>query len=418
VNSPFNILRANSSSKCIANLLKYHRHIFIARLTCLLPLVFPFLLHPSSKFRHHTAAALASFSQTLVTHRTHVDKETIETICLHTHEFLTPETTRHPTSSRTLPPLLDAAVSSKTFGSAGENAPWASTVAASFAILLGPSLFLYHGPLKLVMNTAQKILRHRPGRDLNPHVWRTFIWSMFQLYSQQILSLDGDMDTVKRCVLVLKQALHGGLGAALITSLLGPIPPDFRSTSIQSWVISSSVDIIHDMLSSKSQDLRREASRLLACLTQEVGTPSNMQREAEWTADLLLSGFLFDGSLLRADKCQVEELVCSAHVFSPRFLSREEIVMHWESISSCFTLVVHNCLEDVNAGLTVCSFNFLMFFFSFIYLYRPLRLPYGSPSSLLKASRFRKVVSSVPLPNLLRSCPPYFRSSFLRALSC
>jgi hypothetical protein len=73
----------------------------------------------------------------------------------------------------------------KSFGNVGENAPWALTLVASFSVLLGPSLFLHCGPLKLVMNIAQKALRHRPGRDLNPHVWRTFIWSMTQLYMQQ-----------------------------------------------------------------------------------------------------------------------------------------------------------------------------------------------------------------------------------------
>ena len=362
-----NVLCSNFSLQCIANLLRCHRHIFIAQLTCLLPLVLPFIIHLSSKFRHHATVVLASFSQTLITHRTLIEKEAIETICLHTNEFLTPETTRHPTSSRKLPPLLDAAVSSKTFGSAGENAAWASTLLASFSILLGPSLFSYHGPLKLVMNTSQKILRHRSGRDLNPHVWRTFIWSMSQLYTQQSSSADEDMDTVKRCVLILKQTLHNGLGAALIASLLGPIPPDFRNKSIQKWAISSAVDIIREMLSRKSQNLRHEAIRLLACLTQETGAPSSMQRETEWTADLLLSGYFFDGSLLRADKRQVEELIRPIPVFSPRHLSREEIVMHWESISSCFTLIVHNYLEDGDAGLTVGSSTFLLAFFLLLY---------------------------------------------------
>jgi hypothetical protein len=415
VDSPFNPLRTNSSSQCITNLLTHHRHIFVAHLASLLPLVFPFIMHPSSEFRHHTAAVLAAFSQTLITHRMLIDKEIIETICIHTHEFLNPETTRHPTSSRKFPPLLNAAVSSKTFDNAGENAPWASTVVASFAILLGPSLFLHHGPLKLIMNTAQKILRHHPGRDLNPHVWRTFIWSMFQLYIQQCSSATEDMHIVKRCVLVLKQALHGGLGAALIVSLLEPIPPDFQNKSMQKWAISSAVDIVHDMLSSNSRNLRREAGRLLSCLIQEAGAPSNVQRETEWTADLLLSGFLFDGSLLRADKSQVDELVRSTHVFSPRRLSREEILMHWESISSCFILVVRNCRKDGDASLTVSSSRFLMVFF-FDVVYRPRRFPYGSLSSLLKASRFRKVVSSLPPPNSLRGCPPYFRSSFLSTL--
>jgi hypothetical protein len=310
-------------------------------------------MHTSSELRHHAAVVLASLSQTLITHRTLVDKNTIETIYHHTHSFLTPETTRHPTSSRKLLPLIDAAVSSKNFGSMGKNFPWALTLVANFAVLLGPSLFLHQGPLKLVMNTAQKALRHRSGRELYPHVWRTFIWSMTELYIQRISTEKGDIDVVKRCVLVLKQALHGGLGAALITSLLEATSTDLQNECALAWVIPSVIDIIHDMLSSKYQDIRDEGHRMLGCLTRRVGPTSNTQRKSNWTTDALLSRFLFDGSLLRADKLQVEEIVRPTNIFSPRCLSQEEILTNWRQISSCFVLVVQNCFDDDEANPAV-----------------------------------------------------------------
>jgi hypothetical protein len=341
--------------QCIVNLSTFHRHIFIEHLASLLPSIFPLVIHKSSELRHHAAVVLASFSHTLVTYRSLIGQNTIETICVHTHSFLTPETTRHPTSSRKLPPLLDAAVSSKNFGTMGENSPWASTVVASFAVLLGPSLFLHHGPLKLVMNVARKALRHRPGRDLNPHVWRTFIWSMIQLYTQQNSTAEGDMDLVQRCVLVLKQTLHAGLGAALISSLLEATSTDPRNEIRPRWVIPCVIDILCDMLSSKYEDIRDEAYRILGCLTRGVGATSDMQCGTGWAADALLSRFLFDGSLLHADKVQVEEMMGSMRVFSPWRLSQEEILTHWSPISSCFVLVFRNSFKDVNADLTVCA---------------------------------------------------------------
>ena len=311
-------------------------------------------MHTSSELRHYAVMVLASLSHTLITHRRLVGKNTIETICFHTHTFLTPETTRHPTSSRKLPPLLDAAVSSKNFEGMGKNVVWALTLVANFAVMLGPSLFLYQGPLKLVMNTAQKALRHRSGRDLYPHVWRTFIWSMTELYIQRISTEKGDdVDVVKRCVLVLKQALHGGLGAALITSLLEATSTDFQNEGELGWVIPSVTDIIHDMLSSKHRDIRDEGCRVLGCLTRGVGQTSNTQRESNWATDTLLSRFLFDGSLLRADKLQVEEMVRPTNIFSPRCLSQEEILTNWRQISSCFVLVVQNCFDDDEANLAV-----------------------------------------------------------------
>jgi len=310
-------------------------------------------MHTSSELRHHAAVVLTSFSHTLITHRTLVGKNTIETIYLHTLSFLTPETTRHPTSSRKLSPLLDAAVSSKNFGGLGKNSLWALTLVANFAVLLGPSLFLHQGPLKLVMNTAQKAPRHRFGRDLYPHVWRTFIWSMTELCIQRISTERGDLDVVKRCVLVLKQALHGGLGAALITALLEATSTDIQNECALGWVIPSVIDIIHDMLSSKYQDMRVEGCRLLDCLTRGVGPTSNTQRESHWTTDTLLSRFLFDGSPLRADKLQVEEIVRPINIFSPRCLSQEEILTNWRQILSCFVLVIQNCFDDDEANMGV-----------------------------------------------------------------
>lgn len=331
----------------------FHQHVFIARLAGLLPSIFPFVIHTSSELRHHAAAVLASLSHTLFIHRAVIGQDTIETICFHTQSFLTPETTRHPTSLRKLPPLLDAAVSSKNFGSAGENSPWALTLVASFTVLLGPSLFLHHGPLKLFMNIAQKALKYRPGRDLNPHVWRTFIWSMIHLYIQQSPTTRGDIDVVRRCILVLKQTLHFGLGAALITSLLEATSTNPQSSSLMEWVTTSVIDVIHDMLSSKYQDIRDEGCRILRCLTCGAGNTNNTQCEANWTVDALLSLFFFDGSLLRADKLQVEEMVGSTRVFSPPCLSQEEILAHWHPISSCFVLVFQNCLKEGYADLTV-----------------------------------------------------------------
>ena len=356
---------------------------------------------------------LASFSHTLITHRTLIGKNTIETIYHHTHSFLTPETTRHPTSSRKLAPLLDAAVSSKSVGSMGKNSAWALTLVANFAVLLGPSLFLRQGPLKLVMNTAQKALRYRSGRELYPHVWRTFIWSMTELYIQRISIEMGDIDVVKRCVLVLKQALHGGLGAALITSLLEATSADLQNVCAMGWVIPSVIDITHDMLSSKHQDIRDEGCRMLGCLTRGVGPTSNTQRESNWTTDTLLSRFLFDGSLLRADKLQVAEIVRQTNILSPRCLFQEEILANWPQISSCFVLVVQNCFDDDDAEMAVGNVCYFPMDFSFI-CYR--RLPfslYGNPSYLSRHSLHREIVDPPPPSILVRSCLLYFHNSSL-----
>ncbi|KAH9019472.1 hypothetical protein EDB84DRAFT_1566051 [Lactarius hengduanensis] len=316
---------------CVTNLLVRLMLISIARLADLLPYILPFIVHSSSEFRHHAATVLASFSQTLITYRTLVDEKTIEIICHHTHSFLTLET-RHPTSSWKLPPLLDSAVSSKSFGNG--------------------------------------------------------------------LTAKVDDDIVQRCVLVLKQAMHGDLGTALVWSLLGMTSMDsqYEGASTSRWVISSTVEIVRDMLSSKLQEIRDEACQLLVHLTCKVRTSEGALQETEWTAELLLSPFLFDGSLLRAHKYQIEEIAGSTYVFSPRCLSSEEILSHWELLSSCLVSVIQNCDSDLTTIV-------LPAWRSLLAVRAPLiRLDGQSPTSVDFGSRLSSLLSQfLPDPSIPQS---------------
>jgi hypothetical protein len=169
---------------------------------------------------------------------------------------------------------------------------------------------------------------------------------------------------------VLKQALHAGLGAALISSLLEATPTDPQNEVRLRWVIPCVIDILRDMLSSKYEDIRDEAYRILGCLTHGVGAINDTQCETGRAVDALLSRFLFDGSLLHADKVQVEEMIYSTRAFSPRRLSQEEILAHWGPISSCLVLVVRKSFKNDNTHLTVGVLLLLFRILIFIYLNR------------------------------------------------
>ena len=125
----------------------------------------------------------------------------------------------------------------------------------------------------------------------------------------------------------------------------------------------------------------------------------------------MLSRCLFDGSLLRADKLQVEEIVRSTNIFSPRCLSQDEILTNWRQISSCFLLVVQNHFDDDEANLAVGNIRYFPMGFSFIYRHRPPSSLYGSPSYLSKPSLHRKIVGPPPLSILVPNCLPYFHNS-------
>ena len=151
---------------------------------------------------------------------------------------------------------------------------------------------------------------------------------------------------------------------------------------------------------------------MLGCLTRGVGPTSNTQRESNWTTDALLSRFLFDGSLLRADKLQVEEIVRPTNIFSPRCLSQEEILTNWRQISSCFVLVVQNWFDDDEADLAVSNIRYFPTGLSFKYRRRLPSSLYGSPSYLSKPSLHREIVA--PPPSILvRNCLLYFHNSSL-----
>jgi len=203
---------------------------------------------------------------------------------------------------------------------------------------------------------------------------------MTQLYLQQGPTAEVDDDIVQRCVLVLKQAVHGGLGTTLVWSLLGMTSKDSQNKGMNTrrWVISSTVEIVRDMLSSKLPEIRDEACRILVHLTCEARMFEGALQETEWTAKPLLSPFLFDGSLLRADKYQMEEIVSSTCVFSPRCLFPEEILSHWEPLSSCLVFVTQKCLQDCDSDLTVRPYTPLLVSF-FMYWRRPSFFLCGSP---------------------------------------
>jgi hypothetical protein len=98
---------------------------------------------------------------------------------------------------------------------------------------------------------------------------------------------------------------------------------------------------------------------------RRIGPTSNTQRETYLAADNLLSRFLIDGSLLRADYLQIEKMVRSTS-FSPRCLSQEETLTHWHQISSCFVLVVRNGFKDGETDLAVGGY---LLFFGGLFIY-------------------------------------------------
>ncbi|KAI0269933.1 hypothetical protein BC834DRAFT_578053 [Gloeopeniophorella convolvens] len=326
--------------ECIVSLMTRHGPISVADTTELLPFVLPLIMHSSPELRHHVAIVLAAFSRTITMHRTVVSQKTIDTIAFHTNAFLVPETTRRPASSRKLALLLDEAVISKHLDDVGCNTPWALTVTASFTIMLGASLFASPGPLKLLLTTTHKAKGRPLGQALHPHVWRTFIWSMSQLRAQQKPFTEASVDIFQRSVRVLKQALGNGLGGALVSSLLGASPS--LAGGSRRWIIPSTIDVVRDMLSSQSAIVREDGLRLLVCITCKVATSVGDVPSASWSEDSLLSQFLLDGSLLRADKSRVEELAGLASFFPPRCLSEEEVLLHWEVVFECLVLVVQN----------------------------------------------------------------------------
>ncbi|KAJ6585180.1 hypothetical protein B0H19DRAFT_1059450 [Mycena capillaripes] len=317
-------LNSNSRSQASNHLLKQFPSLFISPLLAIFPCILQHLIADSAAIRVQAVNALGRFALAKI--------NTLSTAnSCHTSIAATLSTFINTQTSKAksvqpqlrLRNLVNEALSARNPSHPADSPFWAVQLLASFAILMGDFIFSNRA-IKLTLQSLQQIAVHKQKivLALHPYVWKCLVWVFSRLPAQS----DGE-DARNPIFLTLKQELRGGIGLALILSLLGTAPNDDTLDSV-----SKVLDVVKDMMANKDHLIQAEG---VALLTQLLYTPTLSTASVGAPFEILVPQ-LFDGSLMQSNRDNVISTIRSLSRLDPshvRQLSDSEILHHWDVLA-------------------------------------------------------------------------------------
>ncbi|KAJ7134791.1 hypothetical protein C8R44DRAFT_771481 [Mycena epipterygia] len=321
--------------KASNQLLKHYPSSFISPLLDIFPCILQYLIADSSALRLQAVNALGGFAlakiNTLSTaHSCHVSlSATLST-------FINSQTTKQKSVLR-LRNLVTAALSSHNPSPQADSPFWAIQLLASIIILVDDSFFSNARVLKFTLQSLSQLAGHKQKlvSAFHPYVWKCLIW----VFSRLPIHPDGE-DTRHPIFLTLKQDLRGGIGLALILSLIGSAPND--GVMIPLMVVS-------DMLSSSNQVIQVDGISLLTTLLYTPPQPKGS--EGPQNLNLLVPQ-LFDGSIQSKRDSTVRSFD-QLSVSQVRQLSDSEILYHWNDLVGLWVQAMNILLRQDFAKLSL-----------------------------------------------------------------
>ncbi|KAJ7147132.1 hypothetical protein C8R43DRAFT_1129909 [Mycena crocata] len=325
------------SIKASGQLLKQYPSLFISPLLDIFPCILEHLIADSPVIRLEAVNVLGRFALAKIGNLATANNcHTPLSSTLST--FINSQTTKRKSVQLQLRlrALVKAALSSDQHTHPAEGPFWVIQLLSSFVVLVDHSFFSNPRALKLTLESLQQVAGHkqRPVSTLHPYVWKCLIWVFSRLPVQ-----NGGGDTRDRIFTTIKQDLRGGIGLALILSLLGTAPHDESSDTSDS--VSKALAVVRDMLSNKNQLMQVDG---IALLTKLLYTPASSAASAGAQNLNILALQLFDGSILHAKRENVISAIRSfgqLSVDQVRQLSDMEILRHWEPLVELWVRASH-----------------------------------------------------------------------------
>jgi hypothetical protein len=344
--------------QAIHNLLKRHSKQFITPLLELLPLVLENLDSESIECRSQAGHALGGFvlaKINLLSATNFPHERVVRTLRVFVEEQ---SVKQHASQTLHLPGLVANALS--VVDSSTTKVPsWAVVVLASLVVLSDASVFFHARSIKFVIMSLRHASRHKHRDICAAHavVWRTLIWAFSRLSHELIMrQSDGgkpdDLDATKEKVFkTIIQELKGGIGIALVASLLG-------STDIEATAdVSRALIVIKEMVSGTNHSDPREAILLLNRIVSAIGTPFTPEAlDNEWHRNIDPSLGIFDGTIIDASLNNLGSALDSlgdVRVDRVRQLSETELVHHWNDLIAIWIEGVGQSLQDPTFALSV-----------------------------------------------------------------
>jgi hypothetical protein len=363
--SAFNMHDAYSQLhlQAIHNLLKRHSRQFISPLLELLPSVLENLSSESVECRLQAGHALGGFVLAKM-NLLSVSGYPQELVVRMLRVFVEGQSLKQQSSqTQHLPSLMVDALS--TIDSATTKGPsWGMVVLASLIVLSDASVFFHAQSIKFAIKSLRHASRHKNQDICAAHavVWRTLVWAFSRVSPELIVRRRNDSgkkddpDVTRDNVLkTISQELKGGIGIALVTSLLG------SSDSEASTDVSRALIVIKEMVSGKNYADHREAILLLNRIVSAIGSPlTGRARDDEWLENIDLSRGLFDGTIIDTGLDNLGTALSSlgdVKVDRVRQLSETELLHHWNDLIAIWIEGVEKMLQDPSFALSVSDLH-------------------------------------------------------------
>ncbi|KAF8503016.1 hypothetical protein BU17DRAFT_71831 [Hysterangium stoloniferum] len=220
---------------------------------------------------------------------------------------------------------------------AAASPTWALSVIAAVIVLSSTNALTQSRTLKFTLGHLQTAMSHKRTtiRAASGLVWRSLVWACVQLdKSDEEVHTDQNKNSGWK---VVRQLVDGAIGISIVGALVG-------QEDIRAKRLSDALQVVSQMIE-KGGKTCEEAVDVLEQLLSRVGTSLENISDDTWEEHSLLTGLLFDGTLLRAESKNLVDFVRScvdktAMIRQITPLKEDEVVRYWDVLFSIWKQAV------------------------------------------------------------------------------
>ncbi|KAI0786188.1 hypothetical protein C8Q75DRAFT_867298 [Abortiporus biennis] len=321
------------------NLMTSHPTVFLSPCSKLLPPILNHLLSPAQTIRTEAAFALGGFA--LASLRGDVPSDDRLRLADAVSTFIRVNTSSsiREENSQTLTQTIEDSLQS----SNRNNPLWSYSLLSSIIVISDGTICFRTRFLPLLFNTIkQGRLKKTLPKQVHSSLWRCLVWATFRELDHIGNRKEGrHVDNFTGGLKVIKQELHGGIGAAILYALLGndhPIPGDS---------VKEALDVVDRMVKDKHQSVHIAGISLLSRLISAIGSPvTHNDLPGGWNIDCILGKAMFDGSVLRADTHLTGVPLWDFETSKVRCLTEAELSIHWNTIIQIWFGCIEKALSE------------------------------------------------------------------------
>ncbi|KAH9841456.1 uncharacterized protein C8Q71DRAFT_700943 [Rhodofomes roseus] len=338
--------------RALGSLLHAHSSIFLESCTLIFPPVIKRLSSDVDHIRTEAVYALSGFAFAVVSHDQDTRRMSVGPLRRPLQNSIDAADGKQASPSSKTRNLVTTVMA--LLGSGDKPAPTqhvvrAQVILASAIAISGAEIFTHKASLKLVLKVSAETARHnrRSVRIVHALVWRCLVWAFAELQRESDAgNTQKPLRKIRNSVLeVIKQERRDGIGAALISTLLGS-PLTHGDPLAKQKNVGEAIAVLRSM-AEDSANVRAEARAILSRLTSAIGSaptpPSTPATEGRSLGEGIIVKELLDGTIQRMSEEQLAKALPELTQFSVegiRPLMEAEIVASWDKLVESWMALV------------------------------------------------------------------------------